>query len=147
MVFLDAATGLRRSELFALKWDDVDFDDLQINVQRSIYMNIVGNCKTEASRKPVPMDPILASELWAWKQDSPYEQPHDCVSSQSGQKPLLAGHPSFACDPPSSPPRRDSEAHRLAHVPTQLFYHAGGERREREGGPGTHAPRELPVHT
>jgi integrase len=79
MVFLDAATGLRRSELFALKWDDVDFDDLQINVQRSIYMNIVGNCKTEASRKPVPMDPILASELWAWKQDSPYGQPHDWV--------------------------------------------------------------------
>jgi integrase len=65
MVFLDAATGLRRSELLALKWQDVDFDNLQINVQRSIYMNLVGNCKTEASRKPVPMDPILASELWA----------------------------------------------------------------------------------
>jgi integrase len=68
MVFLDAATGLRRSELLALKWQDVDFDNLQINVQRSIYMNLVGNCKTEASRKPVPMDPILASELWTWKQ-------------------------------------------------------------------------------
>ena len=79
MVFLDAATGLRRSELFALKWDDVDFDDMQITVRRSIYINIVGNCKTEASRKPVPMDPILASELWAWKQDSPYGQPHDWV--------------------------------------------------------------------
>ena len=77
MVFLDAATGLRRSELFALKWEDVDFDNLHINVQRSIYRNVIGNCKTEASRKPVPMDPILASELWAWKQDSPYGQPHD----------------------------------------------------------------------
>jgi integrase len=32
MVFLDAATGLRRSELFALKWGDVSFDDLQIKV-------------------------------------------------------------------------------------------------------------------
>jgi len=71
--------SLRRSELFALKWEDVDYDDLQINVQRSIYMNIVGHCKTEASRKPVPMDPILASELWAWKQDSSYGQPHDWV--------------------------------------------------------------------
>jgi integrase len=55
MVFLDAACGLRRSELLALKWSDIDFDELQVNVRRSIYMNVVGNCKTEASRKPVPM--------------------------------------------------------------------------------------------
>jgi integrase len=77
MVFLDATTGLRRSELLALKWEVIDFDNLQINVRRSIYRNVVGNCKTEASRKPVPMDPILASELWAWKHDSPYGQSHD----------------------------------------------------------------------
>jgi integrase len=79
MVFLDAVTGLRRSELLALKWRDVEFENLQIIVQRSIYRNVVGNCKTEASKKPVPMDPILAAELWAWKQDSPYSQPHDWV--------------------------------------------------------------------
>ena len=62
MVLLDAASGLRRSELLALKWRDVDFDELQINVRRSIYLNVIGNCKTEASRKPVPMDRVLASE-------------------------------------------------------------------------------------
>jgi len=56
---------------------------MQITVRRSIYINIVGNCKTEASRKPVPMDPILASELWAWKQGSPYGQPHDWVFASS----------------------------------------------------------------
>jgi integrase len=78
-VFLDAATGLRRSELLALKWGDVEFKKLQILVQRSIYRNVVGNCKTEASKKPVPMDPILAAELWAWKQDSSYSQPYDWV--------------------------------------------------------------------
>jgi integrase len=32
IVFLDAATGLRRSELFALKWGDIDFENLQIRV-------------------------------------------------------------------------------------------------------------------
>jgi len=79
MVFLDAATGLRRSELFALKWGDVEFENLQIVVQRSIYRSVVGNCKTEASKKPVPMDPILAAELWAWKQHSSYNQPYDWV--------------------------------------------------------------------
>ncbi len=79
MVFLDAASGLRRSELLALKWGDIDFDELQINVRRSIYLNVVGNCKTEASRKPVPMDLILASALWSWKQDSPYGHADDWV--------------------------------------------------------------------
>ena len=79
MVFLDAATGLRRSELLALKWRDIDFENLQIIVQRSIYGNVVGNCKTEASRKPVPMDPILAAELLAWKRDSTYSHSDDWV--------------------------------------------------------------------
>ena len=79
MVFLDAATGLRRSELLALKWGDVEFDNLQIRVQRSIYMNVVGDCKTEASKRPAPMDPLLAAELWAWKQHSSYSQPYDWV--------------------------------------------------------------------
>ena len=79
MVLLDASTGLRRSELLALKWEDVNFVDLQINVRRSIYLAVVGNCKTEASRKPVPMDPIVASELWTWKQESRYSHPNDWV--------------------------------------------------------------------
>ena len=79
MVFLDAATGLRRSELLALKWRNVEFDNLQIRVQRSIYMNVVDDCKTEASKRPVPMDPLLAAELWAWKQHSSYSQPYDWV--------------------------------------------------------------------
>ena len=83
MVFLDAVTGLRRSELLALKWEDIDFDRLQINVRRSIYMNVVGNCKTEASRKPVPMDPVLATDLRTWKEASRYPKPGDWVFASS----------------------------------------------------------------
>jgi integrase len=56
MVLLDATTGVRRGELFALKWSDVDFSNLELNVTRSIYLRAVGNCKAEASRKPVPID-------------------------------------------------------------------------------------------
>jgi integrase len=78
MVFL-AAAGLRCSELLGLKWGDTEFESLQIKVQRSIYRNVVGNCKTEASKKHMPMDPILAAELWAWKQHSSYNQPYDWV--------------------------------------------------------------------
>ena len=91
MVLLDAASGLRRSELLALKWSDVDFDELQINVRRSIYLNVIGNCKTEASRKPVPMDPMLASELWSWKQDSPYRQSDDWLFAPRTRKNVHIG--------------------------------------------------------
>jgi integrase len=110
MVLLDAASGLRRSELLALKWSDVDFYELQINVRRSIYLNVIGNCKTEASRKPVPTDPMLASELWSWKQDSSYRQSDDWLFASPrtrGRNPYWPDscwHMSFArqpCEPGS----------------------------------------------
>jgi integrase len=63
MVLLDVTTGLRRSELLALKWVDVDFSTLELNVVRSIYLRNVGHCKTEASRKPVPLDAHVAGDL------------------------------------------------------------------------------------
>ena len=46
MVLLAATTGLRRSELFALKWHDIDFSSKTLNVRRVIYNQIVGKCKT-----------------------------------------------------------------------------------------------------
>lgn len=63
MVLLDATTGLRRSELLALKWCDVDFSKLTIDIRRSIYCRRVGNCKTKASRRPVPLDLDVAADL------------------------------------------------------------------------------------
>jgi len=53
---LDAGTGLRISELLALRWRDMDFDNLELSVTRSIWHQVVGDCKTEASAKPVPLD-------------------------------------------------------------------------------------------
>ena len=38
MVILAVTTGLRRDELFALKGRDIDFSDLLLDVQRSIYL-------------------------------------------------------------------------------------------------------------
>jgi integrase len=56
LALFDAATGLRVSELLALPWSDVDFENLELNVTRSIWHQVVGNCKTAASAKPVPID-------------------------------------------------------------------------------------------
>jgi integrase len=77
MALLDVVTGLRRSELIGLKWKDVDFEQLELAVTRSVYRQRVGRCKTEISRKPVPLDPWVAEELLSWKRAAPYNQPED----------------------------------------------------------------------
>jgi len=78
MVMLDATTGLRRCELFAL-WSDIDFSKLELNVVRSIYLRTIGDCKTETSRKPVPLDVHVAADLWLWKETSSYRELSDWV--------------------------------------------------------------------
>jgi integrase len=79
MVILAVTTGLRRSELFALKWRDVDFSTFMLDVQRSIYLGKIGHCKTEASRKPVPLCERVAADLWLWKETSKYRQTDDWI--------------------------------------------------------------------
>jgi integrase len=46
--FLAVMTGLRVGELLALRWSDIDFEKGQVSVTRSIVLQRVGDCKTEA---------------------------------------------------------------------------------------------------
>lgn len=90
LVLLDAATGLRVSELLALRWRDVDFNNLELNVTRSIWHQVVGDCKTEASAKPVPMDEYMAEDLQRWRRHSPYPMADDWIfasPSMRGKQP------------------------------------------------------------
>ncbi|PYY19390.1 MAG: hypothetical protein DMG62_24650 [Acidobacteria bacterium] len=73
LVLLDYGTGLRMSELFALKWSDVDFHRNEISVTRSIVFQVVGPCKTEASQKPIPLDPYLARALPIWRRTTKHQ--------------------------------------------------------------------------
>jgi integrase len=77
MVLLDGSTGLRRGELIALRWRDIDFDLMQANVTHSIWRNVEGNTKTEASRKPVPLHPLVIEELKQWRLVSLYRSKDD----------------------------------------------------------------------
>ncbi len=86
LVLLDAATGLRVSELLALRWEDVNFKTLELSVTRSIWHQVVGNCKTEASAKPVPLDNYMAEDLLQWRRTSPYPMPHDWVFASPTMK-------------------------------------------------------------
>jgi len=90
LLFLDMATGLRRGELTGIKWGDIDFANLLIDVQRSVVDQVVGRCKTEASQKPVPLDEYTAQDLLAWYRVTPYREPEDWAfasnSNRAGQK-------------------------------------------------------------
>jgi integrase len=92
LVLLDVATGLRMSELFGLKWADVNFYTNEINVTRSIVMQVVGHCKTEASQKPIPLDPYLAEALQIWRQHTQYRAAEDWIFASpksQGRRPYL----------------------------------------------------------
>ncbi|MBV8893177.1 MAG: tyrosine-type recombinase/integrase [Acidobacteria bacterium] len=65
LVLLAVSTGLRQSELFGLRWADIDFSQGTMNVTRSIVYGVVGPCKTESSQKPVPVHPLVADAILA----------------------------------------------------------------------------------
>jgi integrase len=91
MVLLDASTGLRRGELMALRWGDIDFETLIARVTRSIYRNVIGKPKTAASKKPVPLHPIVAAELKLWRAESAYRADSDFLfpsDRKKGELPL-----------------------------------------------------------
>jgi len=93
LVLLAVTTGLRRSEIFGLKWKDVDVEAKQIHVTRSIVQNVVGICKTESSQKPVPAHDDLVEALQQWHGQTRYKSLEDWVFASpvhQGQWPYLS---------------------------------------------------------
>jgi integrase len=79
MVVLDAATGLRYSEIAGLQWLDIDWDNNQIHVRRRWIRGNVRAPKSRKSAAPVAMAPLLAKYLRAWQRESSYTRPTDWV--------------------------------------------------------------------
>ena len=91
MVYVAATTGLRVSELLALRWGDCDFDAGEIRLSRGIVRQHIGQMKTEASRKPVPMEAGLADVLTNWRGRCAYNQSEDYIFASMemhGKQPL-----------------------------------------------------------
>jgi integrase len=91
MVFVAVATGLRVSELLALRWQDCDFQRGEIRLTCGIVRQRETIMKTEASRKPVPLVVGLADVLMQWRAQCGYNQPTDFLFAsieKDGKQPI-----------------------------------------------------------
>jgi integrase len=80
MTLLDAATGLRFSEVAGLQWQDIDYANLCIHVRRKwIGGRVSEELKTKKSRSAVPMAAVLAQFLREWQKATAYGKPTDWV--------------------------------------------------------------------
>ena len=71
LVYLVAAmTGLRRGELLALRWMDVDWLAVRIRVRQTYVRGRYGSPKSKRSVRSVPMADEVARALEAWSRES-----------------------------------------------------------------------------
>jgi integrase len=71
MAWLDATTGLRVSELLALRWGDIDLDAGVMHVQRGIVYNVVGQSKSDSSKSRMPLATSVLDSLAQWRRETP----------------------------------------------------------------------------
>lgn len=68
LLAVTALCGLRASETRALTWSDIEFDDGLIHVRRRAdAFNTIGEPKSAAGLRAVPMGPYVANMLKHWK--------------------------------------------------------------------------------
>jgi integrase len=79
MVAICATTGLRVSETTGLKWADISFETGLADVQRSVVDGAIGDCKSEVSKQPVPLDALTLDELRSWRAITMYASHSDWV--------------------------------------------------------------------
>jgi integrase len=76
MVLIAGCLGLRVSEIIGLQWQDFDFAERTLLIQRSIVDGRVGEAKTEYSRDSVPLDSAVIAALMLHR--------HRCLPTPEG---------------------------------------------------------------
>jgi integrase len=71
MVIVAQCLGLRVSEIIALQWQDIDFEQLTITVRRGVVNGHVDEVKSEYSEDLLPLYPDFAGILLDWKARCP----------------------------------------------------------------------------
>jgi integrase len=81
-------TGLRRGELFALRWNAVNFREKHLTVQEAVYEGVFGTPKTDAGTRRVPLAEATIALLAEWRARVKHTAPDALVFSTWSGKPI-----------------------------------------------------------
>ena len=70
MCIVAMCLGLRASELVGLQWNDFDWENLHVAIQRGVVIGRVDEVKTRHSKSAIPLDPALGSLLLAYRREA-----------------------------------------------------------------------------
>ncbi len=79
MVGLAILSGLRRGELFALRWKDIDERARLLTVREAVYDGTFGSPKTEAGSRQIPLSDMAFRLLGDWKAQAGKAEPDTLV--------------------------------------------------------------------
>jgi len=116
MFVIAAFTALRRSEIFGLKWMDIDFNSKTITVRRSLVRQVEGRCKTAASMASVPLHAVIEAALVKWREQSYYTSQEDWVFAS----PFSQGKLPFTSN---SPIKKVKEIARMLGINKRIGWH------------------------
>ena len=86
-ILVAASSGLRRGEVFGLRWNDIDFERRLIRVSSSDQDGEIVRPKTKAGERLVPMFGSLRQVLLEERGRSPFKSPDDFVFAGEGGGP------------------------------------------------------------
>ena len=88
MAGLAILSGLRRGELFALRWKDVDEPNRCLTVRQAVYEGMFDTPKTEAAVRQIPLAVDAIKLMANWRARTNGTQPHMLVFSTWSGKPI-----------------------------------------------------------
>jgi integrase len=88
LVGLALLTGLRRGELFALRWWDIDEPNRSLQVRAAVYEGVFDDPKTMASLRTIPLPNAALQLLAAWKGRTRRTAAHELIFSTVSGKPI-----------------------------------------------------------
>lgn len=89
MAGLVMLTGLRRGEVFALRWRDLDEESRVLTIREAIYDGVFDTPKTEASARQIPLSDAASLLLAQWRARTTTIHPESLVFSTRLGTPLV----------------------------------------------------------
>jgi integrase len=102
-VALALATGLRRGELFAIRWQDFEERTATLTIRQAVYDKVFDTPKTQKSLRSIPLSDAVVAFLCNWRSQCTRTDPTDFIipgrkAVPRDQKRMLQDHIKPACE-------------------------------------------------